>query len=236
MNTIYGYVRVSTPQQKVERQEANIKQRYQEAALIVEKYTGTTMERPAWKKLLSIVKPGDTIVFDEVSRMSRTVQEGFESYLALYEKNVHLVFLKEEHLNTDVFKKALQSNVQLTGTDVDIILEGVNKYLMVLARRQIEIAFQAAENEVEYLHTRTREGIARARLEGKQIGRARGAIIETKKARIMKEKIKKMSKTFHGNLSDKEIIEILGVARNTYYKYKGQIKNEYEKVYDGIKM
>ena len=91
MNTIYGYVRVSTPQQKVQRQEVNIERRYPEAVLIVEKYTGTTMERPAWKKLLSIVKPGDTIVFDEVSRMSRTVQEGFESYLALYEKNVHLV-------------------------------------------------------------------------------------------------------------------------------------------------
>ena len=224
MSNIYGYVRVSTSKQKVERQIANIKMRYPTAIIFEEKYTGTTMDRPTWKKLLNLLKPADTIVFDEVSRMSRTAEEGFESYLDLFYKNINLVFLKEEHLNTDVFRKALHSNVELTGTDVDIILEGVNKYLMMLAKRQIEIAFQNAEQEVEYLHTRIKEGIVRAKMEGIRIGREEGCIVETKKSVYMKEKIIKMSKCFEGNLKDKEVIEILGIARNTFYKYKMQIK------------
>jgi len=224
MCTIYGYVRVSTLKQKIERQIDNIKQQYPAAVIVSESYTGTTMDRPAWNKLLKAIKPGDTLVLDEVSRMSRTAQEGFEVYLDLFNRGINLVFIKEPHLNTDVFRKALESNVQLTGTDIDCILQGVNQYLMILAKKQIEVAFQTAEHEVDYLHRRTREGIARARAAGKQIGRAEGSRIETKKAVAMKEKIVKMSKDFNGNMTDKEIIETLGIARNTFYKYKGQIK------------
>lgn len=57
--------------------------------------------------LLKVVKAGDTIVFDEVSRMGRTADEGFELYKELYEKGVELVFLKEPHINTEVYKKAM---------------------------------------------------------------------------------------------------------------------------------
>ena len=224
MEHIYGYVRVSTTKQKVERQIANIKKRYPTAIIFSEKYTGTTMDRPVWNKLIKGLKPTDTIVFDEVSRMSRTAEEGFECYIDLFYKDINLVFLKEEHLNTDVFKKALRSNIQLTGTDVDIILEAVDKYLMIVAKKQIEIAFQNAEQEVEYLHTRIKEGIVRAQMDGVQIGRAKGCTVETKKSIEMKDKIIKMSKSFEGNLKDTEVIAILGIARNTFYKYKTQIK------------
>ena len=85
---IYGYVRVSTVKQKVERQIANIKKEYPAAVIIDEAYTGTSMSRPKWNKLIKALKPGDTIVFDEVSRMARTAQEGFETYLELYNKGL----------------------------------------------------------------------------------------------------------------------------------------------------
>ena len=42
----------------------------------------------------------------------------------------------------------------------------------------------------------------------------------------MKNRIVKMSKSFEGNLKDKEVIAILGIARNTFYKYKMQIKEK----------
>ena len=76
------------------------------------------------------------------------------------------MFLKEPHINTGTYKKALQNNVSLTGTNVDYILEGVNKYFMALAKEQIKLAFDQAEKEVEDLHQRTREGIETARLNG----------------------------------------------------------------------
>lgn len=44
---------------------------------------------------MSKVQPGDTIVFDSVSRMSRDEEEGFKDYKALYEKGVILIFLNE---------------------------------------------------------------------------------------------------------------------------------------------
>ena len=40
----------------------------------------------------------------------------------------------------------------------------------------------------------------------------------------MKEKILKMSKYFNGNMDDREVMDVLGLARNTYYKYKSELK------------
>ena len=54
-----------------------------------------------------------------------------------------------------LYKKALQNNVSITGTNVDYILEGVNEYLMALAKEQIKLAFEQSEKEAEDLHQRT---------------------------------------------------------------------------------
>jgi len=86
------------------------------------------------EKILKQVVPGDTIAFDSVSRMSRNAEEGFELYEKLFYDGVELVFLKEPHINTATYKKALENNIQMTGTNVDYILEGINKYLMALAK------------------------------------------------------------------------------------------------------
>lgn len=220
----YGYVRVSTLKQKVERQIANIKKEHPNAVIIDESYTGTSMDRPKWNKLVKALKPGDTVIFDEVSRMARTAQEGFETYLDLYNKGINLVFLKERHIDTEVYRQTLNNHVALTGTDVDCILQGVNEYLMILAKKQIEIAFNTAEQEVDYLHMRVKEGVARARAEGKQIGRAEGSTVETNKARDAKKEILKHSKDFNGSLNDIDCMKLVGVSRNSYYKYKKQLK------------
>lgn len=223
-NKIYGYVRISTMKQKIQRQIDNIKKEFPDAVIIDEAYTGTTIDRPKWNQLKKQLHAGDTVVFDEVSRMSRNAEEGFATYTELYDMGVNLVFLKERYIDTDNYRKALQSNVSMTGTDVDVILKGVNEYLMILAKKQIEIAFQTAQREVDYLHQRTSEGVRKAQAEGKHVGRATGAKVETKKSVAMKEKIVKMSKDFGGNMTDKEVIDTLGIARNSYYKYKSQLK------------
>lgn len=223
---VYGYCRISTKQQSIERQIRNIKTCYANAVIVTEIYTGTKQDRPEWNKLYKKVKPGDSIIFDSVSRMSRNAEEGFDLYEALYNKNVELIFLKEPHINTGTYKKALQNNVSLTGTNVDYILEGVNKYLMALAKEQIKLAFDQAEKEVEDLHQRTREGIETARLNGKQIGQRQGAKLVTKKSIEAKEQIRKHGKEFGGGLSDVDCMKLVGLARNTYYKYKKELKQE----------
>lgn len=221
---MYGYCRISQKKQSIERQIRNIKAEYPDAVIIEEAYTGTTTDRPQWSKLFSKVKEKDTIIFDSVSRMSRNAEEGSKAYEELYNRGVNLIFLKEPHINTDTYKQSLQGLVTLTNTDVDYILEGVNKYLMALAKAQIKIAFQQAEKEVEDLHQRTKEGIETARLAGKQIGKAKGDSWETKKSKEAKQVILKHSKDFGGSLADAEVMKLTGLSRNTFYKYKRELK------------
>ena len=192
-----------------------------------EVFTGTKVYgRKVFSKLLNVVKKGDTIVFDEISRMSRNEEEGFELYQELYEKGVSLVFLKEPHLNTETYKKALNSGVEMTGTNVDVILEGVNKYLMILAKDQIRLAFERAEKEAKYNSVRTSEAMLVAKANGKRIGNSKGDKLVTKKSIATKELIKKHSKDFAGTLTDKEVITLAKVSKNSYYKYKRELINE----------
>ena len=107
---VFGYCRISTPKQVIGRQIDNIKSKYPDAVIIEESFTGTKMDRPAWNKLYKQLHEGDTVIFDEVSRMSRNAEEGWETYKNLYGKGVNLVFLKEGMLNTDVFKHKSRDN------------------------------------------------------------------------------------------------------------------------------
>lgn len=223
----YGYCRISTHKQSIERQIRNIRSHYPKSIIYQEIYTGTKTDgRKKWEQLQKIVKPNDVIIFDSVSRMSRNATEGFNTYQRLYEMGIELVFLKEPHINTAVYKKALNNHIALTGTKTDIILKAINEYLMELAKEQIIIAFEQAEKEVTDLHQRTREGIETARLNGKQIGQREGAKLTTKKSVSAKADILKYSKSFNGTLNDIECMRMIGIARNTYYKYKKELQTE----------
>ena len=214
----YGYCRISTRKQNIERQIRNILREFPDAVIIQEEYTGTKLDRKEWQKLMRCVSSGDTIIFDSVSRMSRDAAEGVEAYEALYHQGVSLVFLKERHIDTDTYRQTLQSSISLTGNDVDYILEGVNRYMLALARKQIYLAFEQSEKEVADLHQRTKEGIETARLNGKQIGRTAGAAITTKKSIEAKQLIAAHSKDFGGSLTDAQMMKLAGLARNTFYK------------------
>ena len=116
--------------------------------------------------------------------------------------------------------------IPATGTNIDCILEGINKYLLSLAKEQIRLAFEQSEKEVADLHQRTKEGIETARINGKQIGQKPGARLTTQKSKKAKKIILKYSKTFSGTLADEDCMKLAGVSRNTFYKYKKELMNE----------
>lgn len=234
MNKTYGYCRISTAKQSIERQIRNILKEYPDAHIFQEEYTGTRLDRPKWNTLCRQIRSGDTIVFDSVSRMSRDSEEGFAVYEQLYNDGIKLVFLKEPHINTETYRKALETGVPLTGTNVDYILEGVNKYLMCLAKEQIKLAFDQSEKEVSDLHQRTREGIETARRAGKQIGQKKGARLVSRKSVRAKEVIRKHSRDFDGSLSDADTMTLAKVSRNSYYKYKRELKEELTELYKAV--
>ena len=235
MSKVYGYCRISTKQQSIARQIRNIKEAYPTAVITEEVFTGTqTTERKIFTKLMNTAKAGDTIVFDSVSRMSRNAKEGFELYQNFFKQGIELVFLKEPHINTATYKEAIDKQMSISCNINDAaaekliqdIMSAINAYMMRLAEKQIYLAFEQAEKEVNDLHQRTKEGIETARLAGKQIGQVRGKKLNVKKAAPAKEIIKKYSETFGGSLDDTHCIALTQLSHNTYYKYKRELREE----------
>lgn len=227
MATVYGYCRISTAKQSIERQERNIREYDSKAVILKEQFTGTSDDRPVFTKLMNKVRKGDTIIFDSVSRMSRTSTGGFKMYKELFSMGIELIFLKEPHINTNVFRQAISNSIDLTGNKIaDIYISATNQVLMMLAEEQIKLAFEQSQKEVQDLRDRTREGIITAKLNGKQIGRKTGAKITTKKCKECKQKILKYSRKFNGTLADTDVIKLLSISRNSFYKYCRELKEE----------
>ena len=231
---IYAYCRVSTPHQRLERQITNITELYPKATIFREFYTGTTQNRPNWERLMGQIKKEDTIVFDSVSRMSRNAEEGFNDYKMLYESGVNLVFLNEPLINTSVFDSTknnlLSIDIATGNAAVDTFFKGnielINNFMMALAEEQIKAAFEQSEKEVTDLHSRISQGMREAKKNGTQIGLKKGTMLTTKKSMQCKEIIKKHSRDFGGSLDDPDVIKLCGCSRNSFYKYKREIKTQ----------
>lgn len=232
----YGYVRVSTMEQNIERQIKNIKAQYPDAIIIQDEYTGTKMDRPAWSKLYPKLKKGDLVVFDSVSRMSRDAEEGFKVYQDLYERGCDLVFLKESYINTASYREALKGAIKVDvksgDQDTDDLVTGImtalNKFMLAKVKADIKKAFDQAEKEVMDLRQRVKEGMAVAKENNERliiqygsvekamedptwsdIGRSEGDKLHIKKAEPIKALIRKYSRDFDGTLSDTEVLGVL---------------------------
>ena len=121
------------------------------------------------------------------------------------------MFLKEPHINTATYREALQKQIDVTVNTGDTATDTfINTIIEALKHFQMDLA----------------EGIQTARLNGKQIGQRQGAKLNVKKKAPAMEQIKKYSKDFDGTLKDTEVMQLVGLARNTYYKYKNELKAE----------
>ena len=248
MNQIYGYCRISTYKQNIERQERNIKTLFPEAVIIKDVFTGTQENRPEWRKLYRYVDRGDMIIFDSVSRMSRNAEEGFRIYRELFDRGVELVFLKERHIDTSAFKEAMTGVVSVdinagdaaTNDLVRSIMDAVNRFMMNKCEADIQKAFEQSEKEVLDLRQRTKEGIITAKLKGARIGTQKGDSFLIKKRDPIIKIIRERSRDFGGPLNDRELLAVLAhteitvpkdskgnvmkisakISRNTFYRYK----------------
>lgn len=263
MTKVYGYCRISRKEQSIQRQIENIKAEYPDAIIKQEAFTGTKMEgRKVLERLINTAMKqagqGEdvTIVFDSVSRMSRNAVEGVETYFKLYEAGLNTVFLKEPGINTAVYAEAMNRQklppLKDDGTDesqlLDDLLTAVVKYQRKLCRRQIVLAFEQAQKEVDDLHERTREGLrekqrrnaeligeygedeARQHPDWRQIGNEQGQKYKTKKGEAVKAAIMKYHKDFGtgklNTLNDLETIKQAGCSRHTYYRHKRELLQE----------
>lgn len=240
---IYGYLRVSTKHQDISRQRVNILKAYPEAIIYEETHSGGDYNGcVVLDKLLKIVKEGDTIVFDSVSRFSRDNITGPQEYKRLFMDGVNLIFLNEPYINTDNYRKALEIAIPRTGTFVDPILQGVEEALLQLAEKQVQDAFDQANKELLDIRSRTSQALQKKIAENRnlpdskkiRIGTQKGDTFTTKKRMIAFARIREgiergyPDETIMNNISGDLTKQLPDskyktISRNTYYKYKREL-------------
>jgi len=94
-NYIFGYARVSTEQQNLDRQ-LDALQKYGCDIIYNEKMTGTKRDRPELEKMLDRMTEGDTVVIESLSRLGRSTKDLIELTELFQSKGVHLISLKEQ--------------------------------------------------------------------------------------------------------------------------------------------
>ena len=151
-NHTYGYVRVSSKDQNLDRQLLAMETfGIPEEMVFKDKVSGKDFERPAYLLLLETVKPGDAIVIKSIDRLGRNYDEILEQWRILTkEKKVDIVVLDMPLLDT-------RQGRDLTGTLIaDIVLQ---------------LLSYVAQTEREYIRQRQAEGIAAAKARGVHLGR-----------------------------------------------------------------
>lgn len=238
-NVVYGYARVSTVKQSLTRQITNLTKYDSNIKIYQEKFSGRKIEnRQELKKLLSIVRKGDSIVFDSVSRMSRNAEEGFALYKELYEKGINLVFLNEPLINTDVYKTSVETLLKSFNLNTDniqdkdaselisSIMQAIQKYQLIQSEKQFKEAFNQAQKELDDFRERVKQGIRERKAKGLKIGGAEHRTRKDKQDKL--DKIYKMSRGFIGKFTDKEIISMLKISSVTLCKYKRELRESIE--------
>ena len=149
---MYGYIRVSTREQKEDRQQIAMRQAgVLEQNIYIDKQSGRDFDRPKYKKLLRRLKRDDLLYIKSIDRLGRNYQEVLEQWRFLTkEKNVDIVVLDMPLLDT-------RRGRDLMGAFLaDIVLQ---------------VLSFVAENERSSIRQRQAEGIAAARARGVQFGR-----------------------------------------------------------------
>lgn len=126
---IIGYCRVSSRKQLLEGyglevQESEILSKYSNATIFKEQFTGKTIERPIFSKIINEVKENDMIVVTKLDRLARNTVEGIEIVQKLFEKNVSVHVLNIGLLeNTSMGKFFLTTLLAVAEMERNTILE-----------------------------------------------------------------------------------------------------------------
>ena len=148
---VYGYVRVSTKKQSEQMQLDAIHAFSRIDKMYSDKFTGTTSNRDDFIKLVKQVdediKSGEqvTIIFYSVSRMSRNSSEGIEQYFNWYDRGVNLVFLNERHIDTAVYRKAVNNAISL---HIKSDKKSANKFLNTMIDAMNELQRDIAKEQI----------------------------------------------------------------------------------------
>ena len=159
MNQVYGYVRVSSRDQKEDRQVLVLQElAVPKKHIFTDRQSGKDFNRPMYRRLLKRLKEDDLLYIQSIDRLGRNYEEILEQWRVLTrEKKVDIVVLDMPLLDT-------RRGKDLMGTFLsDVVLQ---------------VLSFVAENERKTIRQRQREGIEAAKLRGVQFGRPRKPLPE----------------------------------------------------------
>ncbi len=194
----YGYARVSSKEQNLNRQLMRLKEYVEERNIIQEKASGKDFNRPQYAVLRdSLLRGGDSLVITSLDRLSRNKAD-IKAELEYYRQ--HKIRVKILDLPTTM--------VDLPDGQ-DWVFDMVNNVLL-------EVLASLAEQERRTIRQRQAEGIAAAHARGRKFGRPEIPIPENFPAQL--ERIKRHE------ISARKLMQELGLKRSTYYKFVQEIE------------
>jgi DNA invertase Pin-like site-specific DNA recombinase len=127
--TIIGYCRVSSKTQEIngnglEVQKTEILNKYENAEIKQEQYSGKTKDRPIFQEVINKLQSGDMLVVSKLDRLARNTKEGIEIIEYLFSKNVSVHVLNVGLLeNTSMGKFFLTTLLAVAEMERNTILE-----------------------------------------------------------------------------------------------------------------
>ena len=201
MERKFGYARVSTEEQNLDRQILALREYVKEENIIVDKASGKNFQRPGYQALKGVMglRKGDTLYIMSLDRLSRNKNDIKEELQWFKNNNINLRILE---LPTSMIE--LPNEQQWIGEMVTNIL--------------IEVMSSMAERERMEIRRRQKQGIEAAKLKGKHLGRPRIKMPDNFDE--IYALWKKEERTA------KEAMEILNIKSNTFYRFVKKYENE----------
>ena len=197
-NKEYGYIRVSTKEQNIDRQ-LNALQEYgiNTKDIFVDKMSGKDFERPKYQKMIKKIKPGDTLVIKSIDRLGRNYDEILEQWRHITKEiRADVVVLDMPLLDT-------RKGRDLTGTLItDIVLQ---------------LLSYVAQTEREFIRQRQAEGIAAAKAKGLNLGRR-----PVEKPDLFPRILSDWQK---GHISARRAANELGISHSTFLKWTREVES-----------
>ncbi|MEG1411391.1 MAG: recombinase family protein [Terrisporobacter sp.] len=211
---IYSYMRVSTKEQNLDRQHEGIKDycnsntiNFNDVVIFQDKQSGKDLERPQYKALRKVIKPGDTLIIKELDRLGRN---------------------KEDIKNELDYYRALKVKVKILNIPTTLIdlPKGQDWVFDMINNIMIEVLGAIAEEERKKIRMRQKEGIIIAQNKGVKFGREKVTKDNLPKEfeKVYRRLISKSSK---GTLTNEEGAKILKISRMTLFRwikiYEGEV-------------
>lgn len=190
---IFGYARVSTQEQNLDRQILALEKYVKKENILVDKASGKNFERPSYQALKGALglREGDELYVTSLDRLSRNKQQ-IKSELEYFKtKKIRLKILDLPTSMVDV------------PAGQEWIIEMVNQIL-------IEVLASLAEQERIMIHKRQQEGIAAAHKRGVHMGRPKA---------VMPDNFHQIYEEWKaGKITAKKAMRVLNLSSSTFYR------------------